>query len=176
MIRPGLRRNAGLWGLAIAVLFQMGCVGYRLGSMLPSDIRTVYVYPVMNQTDEPLIETEVTRAVIQEIQKDGSLRVVREPSEADAHLRSILTGYALSPLAYSDARRTTTEEYRLLLTASVVLTRRGSNAIVVEVPQVSGESTFLLTGDLTSSKRTGLPDAAADLGRRMVSSLVEAWP
>ena len=38
------------------------CVGYRLGSMLPADIKTVYVDPVINQTDEPLIEVETTRA------------------------------------------------------------------------------------------------------------------
>jgi hypothetical protein len=144
--------------------------------MLPPDIRTVYVEPFVNQTDEPLIEVEATRAAISEIQRDGSLRIIRNANEADALLRVTLVGYSLSPIAYEADRTTATEEYKLVLTASVLLTRRASGAVVAQTPRVSGEDTFILSGDLTSSKATALPKAAEDLGRRIVASLVEAWP
>ena len=64
----------------------------------------------------------------------------------------MLVGYSLAPIAYQEGRPTSAEEYKMLLTASVLLTRRGSGEVVVETPRVSGEATFTLTGDLTSSK------------------------
>jgi len=153
-----------------------GCVGYRLGSMLPADIRTVYVQPVVNRTDEPLIEVEATRAAIREIQIDGSLKVVNNKAEADAWLNVVLTGYNLTPIAYQQNQATATEEYKLVLTASMLLTRRRNGEVVVEAPRISGQTTFVLAGDLTSSKNAALPEAASDLGRRIVAGMVEAWP
>ncbi|MBU1908639.1 MAG: hypothetical protein KJ726_01160, partial [Verrucomicrobia bacterium] len=153
-----------------------GCVGYKLGSMLPADIKTVYVEPFINQTDEPLIEVEATRAAMSEIQKDGSLKVVRNAEEADSLLKVMLIGYRLSPIAYQADRVTAAEEYKMVMTASVLLIRRDSGAVVVEVPQITGETTFILAGDMTSSKDAALPETAADLGRRIVANLVEAWP
>ena len=53
-----------------------GCASYQLGSMLPNDIKTVYVPTFINKTGEPMIESEATQAAIRELQKDGSLKVV----------------------------------------------------------------------------------------------------
>lgn len=153
-----------------------GCVGYRLGSMLPPDVRTVYVESFINRTEEPLIEVEVTRAAINEIQRDGSLRVARSAEDADAILRVTLAEYTLTPLAFRADRPTATDEYRLTLGAAVLLTRHTTGEVIVEAPKVTGETTFLLSGDLTSAKKGALPAAASDLGRRIVASLVEAWP
>ncbi|HRZ11209.1 MAG TPA: LptE family protein [Kiritimatiellia bacterium] len=176
MTRTAERRNVAALGLAALALVLPGCVGYKLGSMLPADIKTVYVEPFINQTDEPLIEVEVTRAAVGEIQRDGSLRIVRDPAAADAVLKVALTSYTLSPIAYQADRATATEEYKLELAASARLTRRASGAVVVDTPRITGETTFILAGDLTTSKEAGLPAAAQDLGRRIVASLVEAWP
>ncbi|MBP7568681.1 MAG: LptE family protein [Acidobacteria bacterium] len=175
MTRKADRIRRGIVLATLAVLLP-GCVGYQLGSMLPPDIKTVYVESFVNQTDEPLIEVEATRAAVSEIQRDGSLRIVRNAAEADSVLRVALVGYSLSPIAYQKDRATATEEYKLVMTASVLLTRRASGAVVVEAPRVSGETTFILAGDLTTSKNAALPAAAQELGRRIVASLVEAWP
>ena len=58
-------------GAALTLLLT-GCTGYRLGSMLPPEIKTVYVPTFANQTTEPLLEMEATDAVIVEFQQDGS--------------------------------------------------------------------------------------------------------
>ena len=62
----------------VLVLTQpCGCVGlgYRLGSSLPPDIRSVYVPVFVNRTGEPRVETEATRAAKQEFQRDGTLHL-----------------------------------------------------------------------------------------------------
>ena len=60
---------------ALLLLLSAGCANYRLGSMLPADLKTVYVPTRKNETAEPLIEQDVTRAILSQIQMDGSLRV-----------------------------------------------------------------------------------------------------
>ena len=164
---------AACTSLAIALLFS-GCAGYRLGSMLPEDIKTVYIPTCINETGEPLLEVEATQALIQDFQRDGSLRVVGE-EQADTLLSVVLREYRLEPVAYRTDQRTTAREYRIVLRARILLTRRVGGAVVVESPNVQGEATFTVTGDLSSSKLRGLPAAAEDLAHNIVEKVVEVW-
>ena len=161
-------------GVALLALWLPGCVGYRVGSMLPPDITTVYVPTFVNRTSEPQIEVEATKATIAEFQKDGSLRVVAAET-ADAILEVTVTGFDASPLSYDQDNRTSANEYRLTLTASIVLKRKATDEILTEAVGVQGESTFRIAGDFTSSKQTGLPKAAQDLAHDIVEKVVEAW-
>jgi len=167
-------RLAALLLAAPALALLPGCVGYRLGSMLPPDIKTVYVPTFINQTTEPQIELQATRSAVEEIQRDGSLKIAPE-GQADAILQVKLNGYRLTPLAYEAQRKTAATEYRLTLYASIVLTRRRDNKVIAENPRCYGESTFPVVGDLSSSKRTGLPKAAADLAHDIVQKVTEVW-
>lgn len=155
-------------------LWQTGCAGYRLGSMLPADVASVYVPSVVNKTTEPLIEIDVTQAIIQNIQQDGSLKVVNA-EDADTVLTVELTGYALEPVAYRKDVRSAAEQYRINLTASMVLRRTSDESVVAESPRVKGSAVFDVLGDLSSSKLTGNPEAADDLATRIVQRIVEYW-
>ncbi len=151
-----------------------GCAGYRLGSMLPDDIKSVYVPTFINQSKEPLLETETTRATIEEFQKDGSLTVA-PPESADAELEVTLMEYALTPIAYRRDQKSTTQEYRMTIYASVILKRRSDGSVISKNPRVKGETTFDMIGDLSSSKLRVLPQAAADLAHNIVERVVESW-
>ena len=151
-----------------------GCAGYRLGSMLPPDIKSVYVPTFVNRTTEPMIENQTTSETIRKLQEDGSLKVVGK-EDADAILEVTLRNYELEPLAYNEQQKTTANEYRIRITAAIVLKRLSNNEIVAEAPFVQGEGTFFVEGDFTSSKQRGLPEAAADLGQRIITQVVEAW-
>ncbi len=151
-----------------------GCVGYKLGSTLPPDIQTVYVPTFINETDEPLLEVDVTRATIQEVQREGSLRLAAE-DVADTILEVRILTMTLDPLAFDRSRRAAAEEYRLTITASLLLTRRTSGEVVAEHPGVYGNATFILSGDMTSAKQSAIPRAARDLAHQIVTQMVEVW-
>jgi hypothetical protein len=155
-------------------MFGVGCAGYKLGSMLPDDIRTVHVPSFVNETSEPLIEIECQRAMIEELQRDGSLRIADE-SAADAIVRVRLREYRLEPVVYDTIDRSNVRQYRIKLAASLMMTRSANDQVIVERPVVRGEGVFNVTGDLSSSKLAGLPVAAADLARNLVQQIVEAW-
>lgn len=166
--------------LAALLLFSIGglssgCVRYRLGSMLPPDVRTVHVPTCINETTEPLIEQDVTQAILSQIQMDGSLRIA--PAEtADTILEITLTRFWLDPVAYVAGESSTADQYRMNIRASFVLYRRGDQSVVVESPGVTGWYDLDFAGDMTSSKAVALQPAAEDLGRRIVNALVQSWP
>ena len=168
-----MNRFASLLLLLLLLLGSAGCASYQLGSMLPADIRTVHMPTCVNETSEPLIELDVTRAILSPIQMDGSLRLASADT-ADSILEVTLTRFWLDPVAYSDG--STANQYRMSITASVVLRRQSDDSVVVESPGLTGWYDLDFAGDLTSSKAVALRPAAEDLGRRIVNLMVQYWP
>ncbi|MFA5043838.1 MAG: LptE family protein [Kiritimatiellia bacterium] len=165
---------AMLFGLALVLLTLPGCVGYRLGSTLPPDVKAIYVRLFINKCNEPLLEIDTTNATIAEFQKDGTLRIVPR-GDADVLLETTLTAMTLTPLRYDQVTdKTKPNEYRLTLHVSFVLKRAKTREIMTEA-SVIGESTFPFVGNLNSSKRAAIPAASEDLAKRIVEKVVETW-
>ncbi|NLG35222.1 MAG: LptE family protein [Lentisphaerae bacterium] len=160
---------------ALLLLLSAGCANYRLGSMLPDDIRTVHIPTCVNETTEPLIEQDVTRAILSQVQMDGSLRVA-PPETADTILDVTLLRFWLDPVAYARGESSTANQYRMSIRAAFVLRRRADNSVVVESSGITGWYDFDFAGDLTSSKAVALRPAAEDLGRRILNRIVQYWP
>jgi len=157
-----------------SILCLSGCLGYNLGSTIPHDIETIAVPTFKNQTAEPLIEVSTTDATIAQFQFDGSVKVTEE-AVADAILEVTLNEYKLYPITYDSKRTTRTQEYRVKVFASITLIRRSTDEVVLDDPQVVGEATFYLTGDMSSSKRRTLPDLSEDLARHIVDAVTQTW-
>ena len=162
--------------LAVLASSLLGCAGYRVGSMLPPDIETVYVPTFINKTKEPLLEVDTTAAVIEEIQKDGSLQIAKE-GEADSVLDVTLINFTLDPVSYrrESSNLTAARQYRMTITVSYMLRRTKDDTIASESAALSGDFVFELIGDLSSSKLRGIPGASADLAHKIVERLVETW-
>ena len=79
-------------------------------------------------------------------------------------------------MAYEAGKSSTANQYRMSIKASFVLRRRADNSVVVDSPSVTGWYDFDFAGDMTSSKNIALRPAAEDLGRRIVSQIVQYWP
>ncbi|MBU4366224.1 MAG: hypothetical protein KKF10_03750 [Verrucomicrobia bacterium] len=165
--------TAMLLGMALVLLTLPGCVGYRLGSTLPPDVKAIYVHLFINRCNEPLLEIDTTNATIAEFQKDGTLRIVPK-GEADVLLETTLNAMTLTPLRYSKTDKVKPNEYRLTLHVSFVLKRAKTREIMNEAA-VIGESTFVFVGNLNSSKRAAIPAASEDLAKRIVEKVVETW-
>jgi hypothetical protein len=160
-------------GIALAILAG-GCLGYRLGTTLPPDIKSIYVPVFVNKASYPQLETETTSAAIQALQLDGTLKVTTR-DKADTLLDVTLTGYSLTAISYDPTRPTSANEYRMTLKATLTLTRRTTKKVIAGPVEVSGETTFILSGDMAAAQRTALPSAAKDLATRIVEQVTEYW-
>ena len=164
----------GLLAALAAVPTGCGLLGYRLGTTLPPDIRSVHVPAFVNATREPQLEAETTRATIAELQRDGTLRIATA-DEADAVLTVTLTAVTEETLRFRRDRADTGEEFRLRIEGVASLTKRATGERVVADQPVAGRATFEFVGDMAASRQAALPDAARDLARSIVSALVEHW-
>ncbi len=154
-------------------LVLAGCAGYQLGSTLPEDVQSVSL-SIVNQTDEPSIEVAVMKAIRAELLMDGRLEI-RSQNEADAVLKVTLNSFDLNALAFDRDRGSLAREYRMVLCASSVLYKAEDGEVILENPEIFGESDFPYVADLTTAKLGALPTAAADLARKVVSIITTAW-
>ena len=161
--------------LLSACVMMSGCaaLGYRLGTTLPPDVRSIFIPTFVNGTKEPQIEIRSTALTIQEFRKDGSLRIA-DAEHADTRLEVKLLTYELVALRYEQDRAKAGSEYRMTIRASIVLTAVSTSKIMAQ-SNVSGDTTFILSGDMAAAKAKALPFAARDLAHDIVESVVEFW-
>jgi hypothetical protein len=153
----------------LALLTVTGC-GYRVGSLLPKDIKTIYVPMFINNTPEPELESIVTNGIIQEFILDGTLKTSEE-SDADTILIGEIIDYRREPLRYSSDEVTT--EYRLLIAVKLTFKDLRRNELILENPRVEGYSTFFVGSSLPESERQNLPLVVKDLAHHVVEKVVE---
>lgn len=156
--------------ILICVISGSGC-GYRVGSLLPKDIKTIAVPMFTNKTPEPELEVIVTNGVIREFISDGTLRVIKEEENADTLLIGEIIDYSREPLRYT--QQEVTREYRLLIGVRLIFKDLRRNEVMWEIPRVEGEATFFVGASLPDSERLALPTAIKDLSHDVVEKVVE---
>jgi hypothetical protein len=89
--------------LCLAGLFLLGGCGYHLTSIegiVPPGAKTIAIPAFINNTLEPYVDVDVTKAVAEEFLTDGRLKVVGADT-ADLVLRGRVTRFDLTPQAYT---------------------------------------------------------------------------
>ena len=171
---PGCRRLIGIVIVDVACVAMMaGCMGYQLGSTLSKNLTSINVPTFINKSEEPQIENDTTSATKSEFQKDGTLSLATA-DEADLILNVTLIKFTLEPLQFLKTDPKTVNEYRLKLTAEIVVTQVKTKKVMLK-KTVEGQTTFYPGGDINSAKLTAMPNAATDLAHNIVESVIEAW-
>ncbi|HPA16464.1 MAG TPA: LptE family protein [Verrucomicrobiae bacterium] len=160
----------------VAAVAVGGCA-YRLGSIAGEElrgVRTIYVPVVKNETYEPSISVMVTDAIIQNLHRDGTLRVVREPN-ADATLDVKLIEFERRPQRSSRRDTRQVAEYRVELKGEATLKKRGDAEAIFKGEEFTGETEFFIGQDLQEAERQAMGLLAEDLARKIVSKITEGW-
>lgn len=150
-----------------------GCSGYKMGSNLPEQYQTVFVV-VQNESSEPSVEVQATKAMMAEVQMDGRLALCSR-ADADTILEVTVFNYYLSALNYDRDHGARAQEYRVNVSAKAVFYDADTGEVLREVPSVTGQTDFPYDSDLTSGKRAALLDASGDLARQLISQTISAW-
>jgi len=181
------RWGAYVRGCAILAvcLAAHGC-GYTARSLLPSDMKTIYVenfankIPISEPTSDmrmyrgyrPRMEFDVTKAIVDRFLYDGSLKVV-STKDADLILNGELIDYVKEPLRYD--RDNNIEEYRVRLVTDLRLTDTKKGVEMWHEKGFAGETTFRTGGSLAKDEASAVNDVAVDLARRVVERTIEGW-
>lgn len=185
MIYARLRRLMKITQIAFLIAVIGGC-GYTTRSMVSSKYKTIYVTPFINKIDitsetdtgskyriyRPLLETDITKAVINKYLWDGNLKPGKEEA-ADLVLKGELLEFRKDPLTYDEGDNVL--EYRINLVVNLSLLDRKENKLVWQENNFTGETTYFTTGSQAISEAAAINKALDDLERRIVERTVEQW-
>ena len=163
----------------------MGC-GYTTRSMISNKFRTIYITPVVNKIDftqetavadkykvyRPMLEQEITKAVVNKFIFDGNLKP-REKESADLILKGELMEFRRDPVRYTE--NNDVEEYRLNIVVNLSMWDNHKNELLWQEQNFTGDTTYFTTGAQAVSEDTAVNAAITDLARRIVERTVEQW-
>jgi outer membrane lipopolysaccharide assembly protein LptE/RlpB len=157
--------------LLLALGLATGGCGYTVRGTLPPHINTIAVPIFRNRTQEPAVESLITRAVVEAFSTNGRLRVVRS-EEADAILDGEIVGFGVTPIAFD--QNANARLYRLVVAVNLSLRDQREKTVlfrqaVREQADFSVQNVVSLT---ISREETALRAAATDIGRNIVSLVV----
>lgn len=187
-LKKNLLLVAGCW---LVVTGLTGC-GYTSRSMISDKFRTIYITPFVNKIDlteeasvaykyriyRPMLEQDITKAVINKFIFDGNLKPVKKES-ADLVLKGQLVEFRKDPLRYNEDNDEVAE-YRMNIVVNLIMWNNKEDKLVWEENGFTGDFSYFpksseLQGVTKISDEKAVPDAVADLARRIVERTVEQW-
>jgi outer membrane lipopolysaccharide assembly protein LptE/RlpB len=157
-----------------AVTLLTGC-GYTFRGTLPEHIKTISVPIFVNRTQEPGVESIVTRAVVEGFSTNGRLRVVRTAG-ADAVLEGEVTSYGVQAIAFD--KTSNVQQYRLVVILNLRLRDLKKNAVLFQQTGVYEQADFRALGPVDQTiarEETALRAAATEIGRSVVSLVIDRF-
>lgn len=172
--------------LLVSLLFVTAGCGYTTRSMVASKYRTIYITPFVNKIDitnqsyvgdkykiyRPLLETDITKAIINKYLLDGNLKPIQKGT-ADVVLKGELIDFRRDPLRYTDSDDVA--EYRLNLVVNLELVDNKTKETVWTENSFTGEFSYFTSGSTAIPESSAITSAIADLARRVVERTVEQW-
>ena len=158
--------------LLAGCLVLSGCAGYRLGSTggFVSGERSIEITAFPNQTPEPRLTEELSTALRQQIQRDGTL-LLETRDRGDIVLEGAITQYDRQGLTLQPRDILTVRDFEIQILAKVKARDRNSGGIILD-REVSGRTLVRGEIDLTEAERRATPLLMEDLARNITDLLV----
>lgn len=177
----GVRSKNPVRPLLVAFFLVLTSCGYGLsgrGLLVPEGAKTIAIPSFLNVTNEPYVDVEITRAVVDEFVADGRLRVV-DVDTADLALRGRITRYDVTALSYTPDSYVQQYSVRLVVDASledrragtVIWQERGVEAVFISDYPVT-------IGDIQATKaakETAIKKASRDIAWTLRSRVLEGF-
>ncbi len=155
-------------------VFLFGCAGYHVGPVTKTSFHSIAVPMFRNQTLRPQLEAQISNAIIQRLQQDGSVKI--EPqSRADAVLIGTVERYDRIALRSLRTDTGIPREFRISITVRVEARDRRTGETVLKSTEVEGTSDVFIGEDQQSAEYQALPLVADDIAKRVAGLLVESW-
>jgi hypothetical protein len=160
----------GLLGCMVGLVCLFGlnsCYSFS-GTTLPTHLRTIRIYPVVNKTLESSLADQITQGLEQGFSSRSNLRKVNE--NGDAELICILTEYSHRPQTTSGA---TVTSYRVDLMVNIRFIDRVKGDTLFKDDHVPGYGQYAV--DKGETEQTGQKIAVESLVKVVLDQTVSGW-
>jgi outer membrane lipopolysaccharide assembly protein LptE/RlpB len=169
----GYSRVAAIPALLCSLLILSAC-GYHMagtGSHLTPGMKSVFIPVFENKTMEPIVEEELTPAVIREFLHDGRIEVV-DRSRADMVLEGSVVSYKETPISFDASQNVL--EYRITITTHLILLE---NTPLWE-KDITTSAEYAVSSDVMTtrvSKLLALREIARNLSEEAADRVLLGW-
>jgi Lipopolysaccharide-assembly len=155
-----------------------GC-GYTRQTVLPRNIKTIYVETVKNKLDMEEVfayhqglEMDITNAVIRRFQVDGTVKVAKQET-ADAILKTDLLAYEQEGLRYDQLEEV--KEYRLFIVVRLRLVDAKTGDLIWEEPNFTGDNEYYVSEVTSLAEQKAAQNVVEKLAFNVVDRVVQDW-
>lgn len=175
-----MKRNIVLAAVMLFAFLCGGC-GYRIGSIMHPQIKSIAVAPVQNETLEFNLTAQVRNLLCERFMTDGSLKLVDE-AEADCIVYARIVDVKYSEVSWAESTRAEDGEDILLpnewsvtlsIEYSVVIPGRVQPLVPARV--ATGTANFQTGPDQLTGRMNGVRQAAYAAAKQVVASVTEGW-
>ena len=174
-----MRKKIMITVLFASLALTTSC-GYRLsgtGLLVPEGTKTIAIPSFINNTNEPYVDLEVTKAVTDEFMVDGRLRVV-DVEAAELVLRGRVSKYEVKAISYTASNYV--QQYQVRLVVDVSLDDLRSKKTIW---REAGIETVIANysvaiGDITATKvakEAAIRKSSQDIGSTVRSRVLEGF-
>lgn len=161
--------------VCLAGLLLAGCgYGFR-GTVnnLPSDIKSIAIPYLQNDTNEGGLQDLVTQALIKEFNRSKLLKLT-SADDADCILKGSIVSVSSGAVAFDDVR--TAKERRVVVRVNLVLTRTHGGQVLFQTQGLTEGEDYDVTDDSTSTednRQEALKDVSDNLAMKIHDAVFE---
>jgi len=167
-----------VWAALFLMISSCGYWFTPVGGVVPEGARTIAILAFINSTHEPYVDVEVTKAVVDEFNADGRLKVVSSES-ADLVLKGSVTKFDMIPSGYTTDNYV--QSYTVSISVNVSVEDMNTHKIIWQESGLGSVfvASFPVTlGNITSTKiakDVALKSASRDVASTLRSRLLEGF-
>jgi outer membrane lipopolysaccharide assembly protein LptE/RlpB len=167
--------------LLIGLFMPLTSCGYHfssIGGIVPQGAKTIAVSVFINDTTEPYVDVDITKAVADEFLTDGRLNVVSEDA-ADLVLRGHVTKFFLTAQAYTAASYV--QAYNVSITVSISVEDTKTQKLILQDVALTDyfTSTYAVAiGDISQTKiakEAAVQSACQDIASTVRSRVLDGF-
>ncbi len=167
--------------LLISLVLSLTSCGYHfssLGTAVPQGAKTIAISVFINDTTEPYVDVDVTKAIVDEFLTDGRLNVVSEEA-ADLVLRGHVTRFDLSAQAYTAASYV--QAFNVAITVKISVEDTKTQKLILKDVPITDYFTSTYTvilGEISQTKiakEAAVQSACQDLASTVRSRVLDGF-
>ena len=160
--------------LFLPLLFCTSC-GYRMGSMMHPQIKSIAIAPVKNSSREVLASVVMRKLLAERFMFDGSLKLTTM-DKADCIVYCQINSVSQKAVAWDeDDEEDRPSEFNLTVNGEFTVLLPGKTVPLVKKRSVSGSCTYQFLTDPAVGKESGLTQACLQMANMIVQYTTEAW-
>lgn len=166
-----IMKNIACSAVVLAALALSGCASYTWRSSVPAEMRTVSVPTFLNESEVTELGSVVTRQVLREFQREGTMRIAPQGRSA-IEVQGVVKTSGSSLVAYERKTGTRNREHVLKVTALVSFIDKKAGKVVVNDRKYSASASFVAYDDILTAERDASGRIAEELARQIVDDVL----